>query len=224
MSYFSPDYLAFFKELAANNNKEWFDINRKRYETSVKKPFYAFVEVLIAHFAKEIPDFKELKASDCVFRINRDIRFSSDKTPYKTFLSAVIAPQGKKSKSIHGVYFELSPEHVRVYGGIYEIDKDDLYAVREGIVNNLEEFKSLYSAKGFKTTFNEILGAKNKVLPKEFKVAAEQEPLLFNKQFYFYAQFDPELVEKAELLETIITCFKAGEPIELFFNKFIDRP
>lgn len=224
MAYFSNDYLAFFKELAANNNKDWFDINRKRYEQSVKKPFYDFVEVLITHFAAEYPAFKELRASDCVFRINRDIRFSKDKSPYKSFCSAVIAPQGKKSKSIHGVYFELSPERVRVYGGIYEIEKEDLYSVREGIVHHLEEFQTLYRATSFTSVFGSILGEKNKVLPKEFKEYADKEPLLFNKQWYFYAEFEPELITEDSLFDTIITCFKAGEPVELFFNKFIDRP
>ena len=64
------------------------------------------------------------------------IRFSKDKTPYKTMCSAVISPQGKKSNSMHGIYFELGPEHVRAYGGVYEIEKDDLYALREGIASN----------------------------------------------------------------------------------------
>jgi uncharacterized protein (TIGR02453 family) len=102
MSFFTADYLAFFKELAANNHKEWFDANRKRYETSVKEPFKAFTQHLIDELAKKEPAFKELKASDCIFRINRDIRFSKDKTPYKTQCSAVISPNGKKSSSIHG--------------------------------------------------------------------------------------------------------------------------
>ena len=99
MADFTKDYLDFFIELAGNNNKDWFDINRKRYEQSVKKPFYAFVQRLIDHFALSYPAFKELTASECVFRINRDIRFSKDKSPYKMMCSAVIAPNGKKIES-----------------------------------------------------------------------------------------------------------------------------
>jgi len=67
MSFFTADYLSFFKELAANNHKEWFDANRKRYETSVKEPFKAFTQHLIDELAKKEPAFKELKASDCIF-------------------------------------------------------------------------------------------------------------------------------------------------------------
>lgn len=223
MADFTKDYLDFFIELAGNNNKDWFDLNRKRYEQSVKKPFYAFVQRLIDHFALSYPAFKDLTASECIFRINRDIRFSKDKSPYKMMCSAVIAPNGKKSKAIHGVYFELGPEAVRVYGGIYEIDKDDLLLVREGISENLETFSTLKNAPEFKKVYGEIRGEKNKILPKELKEAAEKEPLIFNKQWYFMTEFDADLVVSDQLFDTIISCFKAGEPIDLFFNQFIQR-
>ena len=69
--------------------------------------------------AKKDKAFDGLEAKDCIFRINRDIRFSKDKTPYKMMVSAVVAPKGKKSKAVNGVYFELGPEYLRVYGGVY---------------------------------------------------------------------------------------------------------
>jgi uncharacterized protein (TIGR02453 family) len=126
MKFFNPDFIDFFKELAANNHKDWFDLNRKRYEQSVKKPFAAFTQYMIDVIAKENSDFNDLLAKDCIFRINRDIRFSNDKTPYKTMSSAVIATGVKKSTAINGIYFEFSAEHVRVYGGIYEINKEEI--------------------------------------------------------------------------------------------------
>lgn len=223
MSFFTADYLDFFKELAANNHKEWFDANRKRYETSVKEPFKAFTQHLIDELAKKEPVFKDLKASECIFRINRDIRFSKDKTPYKTMCSAVISPNGKKSSSIHGIYFELSPEHVRAYGGVYEIDKDDLYALREGIANNLDGFQKLYSNKKFTALFGEIHGEKNKKIDKDFQEAAAIEPLLFNKQFYFYSTFEAERVLDPALDQLLLNCYEVGRPLELFFNQFIQR-
>lgn len=223
MAYFTKDYLDFFIELAANNHKEWFDSNRKRYETSVKKPFADFVQTFINHLAKSHPVFKDLTASECIFRINRDIRFSKDKTPYKLLCSAVVAPNGKKSKSIHGVYFEFGPEAVRVYGGIYEIDKDDLYAVREGIAQNQNEFESLISDPDFVKVFGEVRGERNKIAPKEFKEAAEKQPYILNKQWYFMTEFDADLLLQDHLLETIDSCFRAGLPLETFFNKFIQR-
>jgi len=178
MAFFTKDFLDFFIELAANNNKDWFDLNRARYEKSVKDPFKKFVEHLIKEVSKTDSAFKNLEAKDCIFRINRDIRFSKDKTPYKMMTSAVIAPEGKKSKSINGVYFEFGPEHMRVYGGVYEIEKDDLQTVREGIAGNIDKFRKVYSEKVFKDTFGQFLGYKNKVLRKELKEAAEKKPLI----------------------------------------------
>lgn len=223
MKYFSKEFLDFFIELAPNNNKDWFDANRSRYEQFVRDPFKIFVQHIIDSIAKSHNEFKDLEAKDCIFRINRDIRFSKDKTPYKMNVSAVVASNGKKSKAINGIYFELSPEHVRVYGGIYEADKDDLYAVRAGIIADLKGFKKAYSDKTFVKTFGTILGEKNKVIPKEFKEYAEVEPLIFNKQWYFYAEFSPDLILSEKLDETILACFEAGTPVENFFNKLIKR-
>ena len=223
MTFFNQDFLQFFMDLAGNNNKDWFDQNRKRYEVNVKDAFKNFVTHIITKLAEEDPAFKDLEASSCIFRINRDIRFSKDKTPYKMNVSAVVTPEGKKSKAINGVYFELGPEHVRVYGGVYEIDKEDLLTVREGIAKNPEKFKKLYSDASFKNVFGEILGEKNKVILKELKEAAEKEPLIYNKQWYFYKQFDAEVVLSENLDQLIIACYKAGQPAEKFFNELIKR-
>jgi len=223
MSFFTEDYLNFFIELAGNNHKTWFDENRKRYETSVKKPFYAFTEHLIKELAKSDPQFSDLQVKDCVFRINRDIRFSKDKTPYKLMCSAVVAPNGKKSKAVNGIYFELGPEHVRAYGGIYEIDKEDLELIREGIAANMEEFRAIYTSSTFQKTFGEILGEKNKVLPSYLKEAAQKESLIFNKQWYFYAEFPAETVLSNDLDQQLLHCYEVGKPLEQFFNQFIKR-
>lgn len=223
MAFFTPDFLQFFIELAPNNHKDWFDLNRKRYEKSVKEPFKDFVEHIIKEIAKTDASFKDLEAKDCIFRINRDIRFSKDKTPYKMNVSAVVAPEGKKSKAVNGVYFEFGPEHVRVYGGVYEIDKEDLLTVREGIANDLKGFQEAYSNPRFKKVFGTILGEKNKVIPKELKEAADKEPLIFNKQWYFYAQFDAETVLDPKLDQLLLDCFEAGKPVEHYFNKLIKR-
>lgn len=221
--FFTQDFLDFFIELAPNNNKDWFDIHRKRYENSVKEPFKHFVTHLIGKMAANDPVFKDLEAKDCIFRINRDIRFSKDKQPYKLQVSAVIAPEGKKSKAINGVYFELGPEKLRVYGGIYEIEKEDLYFVREGIAQNATAFKKLYSNPVFVKIYGEVKGEKNKIIPKEFKEAAEKEPLIYNKQWYFYSEFDAETILKENLDQLILDCYEAGKPVERFFNELIKR-
>jgi len=223
MAHFTRDYLDFFIELAPNNNKEWFDANRKRYEASVKKPFTVFVQRMVSNFGKYDKRYNDLDAGACIFRINRDIRFAKDKSPYKLFCSAVIAPNGKKSDSVHGIYFELGPEAVRVYGGIYEIDKDGIIAVREGIAENLATFKKLQNDAEFKEVYGTIRGERNKLLPVELKAAAAKEELIFNKQWYFMTEFPAEELLSDNLDALLERCYHAGKPLELFFNQFIQR-
>lgn len=220
MAHFSPDFLQFYMELAANNHKDWFDLNRKRYEQNVKVPFQKFTQHLISEIAKSDEAFKELEPKDCIFRINRDIRFSKDKTPYKLMSSAVVAAGGKKSRAINGIYFELGPEHVRAYGGIYEIDKNDLEAVREGIADNLSDFQKLVSDKKFVETFGEIRGEKNKILPAHLREAAATEALLFNKQWYFFAEFPAETALAPNLDEILLNCYQTSKPLQDFLNQF----
>jgi uncharacterized protein (TIGR02453 family) len=178
---------------------------------------------LIDLLAQKDAVFKDLEAKDCIFRINRDIRFAKDKSPYKMMCSAVITPEGKKSKAVNGVYFEFGPEHMRVYGGVYEIEKEDLEVVREGIAQDISKFQKAYKNPLFVKTFGEILGEKNKVLLTHLREAAAKEPLIFNKQWYFYTQFDPETILQDNLDQIVVDCYNAGRPVEEFFNELIKR-
>lgn len=221
MQHFEKDFLDFFKELAANNNKDWFDLNRKRYEKNIKNTFKSFVETIIERLSKHDESLKEVEAKDCIFRINRDIRFSNDKSPYKLHSSAVIGTNGKKSTAGNGIYLELSPEHFRIYGGIYEINKDDLLIIREGIADNLNEFKKLYTEKKFKQYFGEIRGEKNKIIPKHLKEAREKESLIFNKQFYFFTELPAETILNDNLADTIEEVYLVTKPLQDFFTEIL---
>ncbi len=218
MSYFTNDFLDFFKELAANNNKDWFDANRKRYETSVKAPFKAFVQEMIDRVAKVDPTVS-IEPRDAIFRINRDIRFSKDKTPYKTHVAAIVSPGGKKDKTTPGMYIQLGPEDLRFYGGAHMLDKEQLYNVRNYIMQHLDEFNKVITAKKFKDTFGEIHGEKNKKLPKEFQATAEQQPLLFNKAFYYFAKMAPETVTDPKLADLFMQQYKTSEPVKDFLTQ-----
>ena len=219
MAYFTQDYLDFFKELAANNHKDWFHANKKRYELSVKEPFNVFVQDIIDRTAKVDNRF-EGKAKDAVFRVYRDVRFSKDKTPYKLQMGAVIAPGGKKEgMGIPGMYLELGPAHFRFYSGIYQPEKEMLYRIREHIIKHDSEFNKLITDADFVERFGEIRGEKNKVLPKEFKVAAEKQPLVFNKQFYFFAELPPETILRDNFADIIMEYFQASNPMREFLTK-----
>lgn len=219
MKHFSPDFLQFFIDLAPNNNKDWFDENRKRYLTNVKEPFKAFVEKMIENVRTVENDWGELEAKNCIFRINRDVRFSKDKTPYKMKVSAAIVDGGKKNHTTPGLYFEMGPEDFRIYGGIYQLEKEQLLAMREAIADNLEEFKAAVNNPTFKNVYGEIHGDKNKIIPKHLKEAAEKEPLIFNKNWYYFAKFEPEKVLEEGLEDFMMEMYKAGNPVKAFFQK-----
>lgn len=219
MAYFTEDYLNFFKELAANNHRDWFHENKKRYEKSVKEPFKTFVQDIINQVAAIDGRFTG-EAKDAIFRINRDIRFSKDKTPYKLNLSALIAPGGRKQgMGTPGLYMEAGPEHFRIYSGLYMLDKDTLYRVREYIIKHSKRLDKLVSDAEFVEKFGELRGEKNKVLPKEFKAVAEKQPFIFNKQFYFFAEFEPEVILRDDLAEVVMNHFGASEPMRKFLTE-----
>jgi len=218
MQYFSADFLDFFIELASNNHKEWFDLNRKRYETVIKKPFEVFVTALIATIKKHDPQL-DITYKDAIFRINRDIRFSKDKQPYKLNRSAIISSKGKKDKAFPGLYFEMGPEHFRIYGGVYQPDKEQLYAIRETLSKDPQILNELLNAPDFVEAYGEILGDKNKVLPTEFKSAALDQPFIYNKQFYWYHTFEAEEILSDDLMKVMETYYLANKKMMDYFAK-----
>ena len=217
MSWITKDFNLFFKDLARNNNKEWFDANRKRYEERVKKPFEAFVAELIERVAKLDPAVR-IEPKDAIFRINKDIRFSKDKTPYKLSATAIVSPGGRKDHAVPGIYIELGPEHVQLYGGSYTPDKDQLQRIRNKIASDPKAFRKLYEAKPFKEHFNGVEGERNKVLPPEFKELAKQEPLIANKQFYFHATLPAGLVADPRLMDVVMEHYKAMRPMNAYLT------
>ncbi len=216
--YFEQDFLEFFKELAANNHKEWFDENRKRYEKTVKKPFGEFVKDLIDSIAAVDP-LIQIQPKDAIFRINRDIRFSPDKSPYKLNVSAIISPRGRKDHSDPGLYIDFGPEKVMVGGGAYFIPSDKLAALRKYIAHNLERFKTVTEDPVFLKHYKEIKGEEHKRLPKELKEASESQPLLFKKQLYYMAELPPGTVLKGTLLDTIMDYYRASIPVKEFLKE-----
>ena len=217
MEWFTSDFNQFFKDLAKNNNKEWFDANRKRYEDSVKRPFEAFVGELIKRIAKLDPLIGP-EPKDAIFRINKDIRFSKDKTPYKLSANALISRGGRKEHGDPGIYFELGPEHVQIFGGSYAPEKDQLFRIRSKIAADPKGFKKLYAAKSFVSHFAEMQGERNKVLPAEFKQIAQEEPLIANKAFYYGATLPARTVTDPKLMDVIMDHYKAMRPMNAFLR------
>lgn len=220
-SYFSSAFLDFFKDLAANNHKEWFDANRKTYEKEVKTPFHHFIQDLI-HELRQADFVVAPDAKDAIFRINRDIRFSKDKTPYKLYTSALLSPQGRKAISHPGFYIEFNPEHLGIYGGLYAPDNQQIAKVRQHIVHFPDAFHQVIEEPMFKEKFGTIQGDKQVRLPKEWKDEAEKQPLLYNKQWYIMATLPTENIVSPHIMETMLTYYKTALPLHEFIKDALD--
>ncbi len=222
MKYFEKDFLQFFKDLAGNNNRDWFLENKKRYDKSVKKPFETFTSALITEIRKHDKTVN-IKTSDAIFRINRDIRFSNDKTPYKLNTSAAIADGGRKSQGATGIYIELGPEKMGLAGGIHMPDKDLLNDIRSHLALKPDALQKVLDDKNFKQHWGELQGEKNKILPPAFKEVALKCPHIYNKQFFYWVELKPSMITSEKLIETVLEYYHAAQPVSKFLQGIIRK-
>ncbi len=219
MPYFSTGYANFFKGLAANNHKDWFHDHKKQYEQQVKQPFQAFVGDVINAIQQRYDKDLDVLPKESIFRINRDIRFAKDKTPYKLNRSAVISRGGRKNKQYPGFYLQFGVDENWLGGGAYWLEKENLQAVRQAIMAAPTRIDALLNDPKLLHLYGGIQGDKNKRLPKEFKAAHEQQPIIANKQFYFMKTYedDETIVLREDLLEWVLEHYEAG----LAWNTFL---
>lgn len=220
MAWFTKDYIAFFLELAHNNNREWFQENKKRYEQSVKEPFEQFISDLIAKIAQDDANIK-ISPKQAIFRIYKDVRFSKDKTPYKTRMSALISKGGRKDMVSPGVYLELGAEGLKFYSGCYFVEKEMLLRVRTQLAKNSKPLHKIIDSPAFTETFGSVKGEKNKRLVKAFKLPAEKEPLLFNKSFYITAEMDIDMLLADTLIERVFELYLLAKPFNKYMQQFV---
>lgn len=216
MIYFTKDFIHFFNDLENNNNKEWFHANKKRYETYVKKPMQQFMTDLIAELKKFDAEI-DADPKKSIGRINRDIRFSNDKTPYNIRAMAHIY-KGSKEEPFPIIAFQLGGKEMAIMSGYYKPSKEKIKSIRDKIQSDTAAFKKIYSDKEFVSKFGKICGESLKRIPAEYKETFEQEPLVANNQFYFMKKLKPDLVLTDELLPTLIDHYKVAKPINEFFS------
>src|SRR4028118_1250631 len=149
-----PGTIKFLKELKKNNNKPWFDENRPLFEAA-KTNFENFVQTILNAYAKKDTDLATLKVKECVFRINRDVRFSKDKTPYKANMGASLNRGGKKSP-FAGYYFHCEPEQSFAGGGLWMPMPPQTKKVRQEIDYCFPEFRSIVQSAKFKTIYGDL--------------------------------------------------------------------
>jgi uncharacterized protein (TIGR02453 family) len=213
--------LKFLKDLKSNNNKPWFDAHRKQYEAA-RNDFENFIQSVLDKHSKNDPDLKELIAKKCLFRINRDIRFSKDKSPYKTNFGASMDKGGKKS-GLAGYYFHLQPGKSFLGGGIWMPPPDALKKVRQEIDYCFDDLKKILDSKKFKTLYGELYtgeGVKLSKVPQGFEKDNPAADYLKFKSWLVLADLNDSTLKSKDLLQKTVDAFCVLQP----FIKFLNRP
>lgn len=217
----SNETFKFLKDLAKNNNREWFTANKKRYDTA-KADFEVFITELTQGIAKFDPAIAHLEAKKAVFRIYRDTRFSKDKTPYKINMGASLSSAPSKIHDHAGYYIHIEPGKSFLAGGAYEPQSPWIGKIRQEIDYNTDEFKKIINAASFKKNFGAIKGDKLKTVPKGFPKDHPELSLLQYKSFLLVQDCDDALVTSDKFLKHAADVFKAMVPFNAFLNRAAD--
>jgi len=215
-----PGTLKFITALSKNNNKPWFDAQRETY-LAAKEDFENFVDDLLKEMASLEPSLAEQRAKDCVYRIYRDVRFSKDKTPYKSHFGAFFCKGGKKSPAA-GYYLHIEPGKCFAGGGLWSPEAPLLKAVRQEIDYNFDEFKTITGSKQFKKFFKQINGEQLKTLPKGYEAENPAIEYLKLKSFTVSTQIDDKELSGKASVKKIMEVYTSMRPLVDFLNRSLD--
>lgn len=213
--------IEFLNQLEKNNNREWFQANKKQYDECRSKILF-ITELLINEIRKFDKDIPAMDPKDCLFRIYRDVRFSHDKRPYKTHFGSYIARGGRKSTRA-GYYFHIEPDRSFIGGGIYMPEANALKAIRTAIYEQTEGFREIIEEPGFKKYYAGIEGEKLKTNPKGFDPGFEFIDLLRYKWYVFSLSMKSSELINGNFAETAVEAFRALYPANKFLNDALDN-
>jgi uncharacterized protein (TIGR02453 family) len=222
MTYNLEPALRFLDELRQNNNKPWFDSHRADYDTA-RSCFAQLVDDLIDEF-RASDHLQGLSAKSCIARIYRDIRFSKDKTPYKTNLGAMVAPGGWKT-SAFGYYLSLEPQgQSMVAGGLYAPTPEQLLKFRRAIDEDAAAFKEITGAPDFVQAFGAIEGERLKTAPKGYDRSHPEIDLLQLKQITAIRRFTDQQVLADDFAAQVAGSFRAMKPFLNYLTVIMQSP
>ncbi|HEY1039409.1 MAG TPA: DUF2461 domain-containing protein [Bacteroidia bacterium] len=215
------EVLKFLTALSKNNNKDWFDKNKATY-TAAKAFYQGEVAKIIAGCGKFDPAVADLDPAKCLFRINRDVRFSKDKSPYKTNFGAIISPGGKNAE-MAGYYVHIEPGKSFVAAGSHMPMPDYLQAIRQEIDYNAAEFRKILKAKDFVSNYKELVqeGAL-KNAPKGFEKDSPNLDLLRLKEFIVVKKISDKEILSKTFTADVAKSFKAALPLNQFLRRVKD--
>lgn len=210
--------LKFLKELQKNNNKPWFDAHRQQYETA-KAGFYAMVEKLIPAIAKFDAPIGQLAVKQCVFRINRDVRFSKNKDPYKNNMACYFNHAGKNGLGA-GYYLHIEPGKSFAAGGIWVPEPQVLAGIRQEIDYNFTEWKKIVESRHFKKEFTEGIKSSEALVrpPKGYDEANPAIEYLKMKSFIVTKSFSDTDLQQKNFVAAVAKTFSNMKPLIDFLN------
>jgi uncharacterized protein (TIGR02453 family) len=216
----SKDTLQFLEDLKANNNRDWFLENKKRYE-AVKKDYQQLVTDLLDAMKPMDPSLEMLEVKNCTFRINRDIRFSKDKTPYKSHLGVWLS-SGAKGMNRSGYYIHLEKGGSFIAGGLYCPEAGDLKKMRKEIAYFYDDLEAVLNEKDFKREFKDFDRNKKDTLKNPPRGYEKEHPaieFLKLKSFECSQKIDISEVTKKDFVATMSKKLIALKPLNDFINR-----
>ena len=213
--------LQFLQQLAENNNRDWFNDNRKKYEESREKILF-LTDVFINEIRKFDSEIPMMNPKDCMFRLFRDVRFSKDKRPYKTNFGSFIAKGGRKSEYA-GYYFHIDPTGSFTGGGIYMPQAGPLKAIRNHIEKHPKKFLSIINNPDFKSYFPNMMDHKLKTAPRGVDKDHPNIELLRYKSFAFSSPVKKEALLSEKYVETSVNAFRELYKVNAFLNEALNE-
>ena len=215
--------LDYLKDLSANNNREWFTANRERYDIA-QNIFQEISNKLIVGIGSFDKPILNVQAKDCLFRIYRDIRFSHDKTPYKTHFGVYIAANGGRKSPFAGYYLHLDPTGCFLASGVWCPAPNTLKALRQAVFDNIDELNEIRAEKHFKKYFSNFAeDDKLKKVPAGFPKDFEHAELLKLKHYIVEYPIDEKTLNTSNFCETVTNIFKTAYPFNRFLNYTIEN-
>lgn len=220
--YYIPRLYKFLRDLDANNNREWFQANKARYE-DLRSPWLEDLDRLIAAISAWDPAMASQTAKTAAYRIYRDTRFSLDKTPYKTYFSAALSPRGRTAV-MAGYYLHIGPEvesnsfNSGVYGGLWNPDASMLKKMRRAIVDNIEEWEEIVRDKRIERLYPGWCGDSLKTIPKGWDRNHPQAEYLRLKSYGKFHSLDERFFSDPEWPELTAELLRPLQPLLNFIN------
>ncbi len=209
--------LDYLNNLTKNNNREWFQANKNKYD-ELKEFFILQTAEMIEKIAQFDDSVMFEDPKKCIFRINRDIRFSKDKSPYKSNFGAFVVPGGKKSGNA-GYYLHLDISGCFIAGGVHNPQTTELKKLRWYIYENITEFLQIIGNEKFNDNFGSIVGEKLKNQPKDFNKNFEHIELLKYKEYTVMRKIDDKFLADKNFVNNMIDKFRIMSAFIKFLNK-----